>query len=357
MAAPFERANYGPIGDSRCTKRNGPLAYSLGVPVGGRIHLMKTRAVFAVPACALLGVSFGHAETDSATPAPGLSPPPLVPSAGESTAPPITPAAAEAPGAQHVTSAAIVEMGFVDPIYHTVQFGKAGTRFDYVADGGQDVLFPTMRLSAELTIGGAHTLIFLYQPLDLRTRETLRDDLVVDDQLFPAGTAMDMRYGFDFYRASYLYDLFSRSEDDELGLGAGLQLRNAVIDFSSADGLLRRTNRDVGPVPLLKVRARKAVWGRTWVGFEADGMYAPVKYINGGRSDVVGAILDFSVRIGYRVAPPLDGFFNARYLGGGAKGTSQADADRGPGDGYTSNWLHFWAATIGARVQLNALSD
>jgi hypothetical protein len=40
--------------------------------------------------------------------------------------------------ARHVTATAVVEMGFVDPIRHTIQFGKEGTRFDYVADGGQD---------------------------------------------------------------------------------------------------------------------------------------------------------------------------------------------------------------------------
>jgi hypothetical protein len=261
------------------------------------------------------------------------------------------------PEPRPVTGAAIIEMGFVDPIHHTIKFGKAGSRFDYVADGGQDTLFPTMRLSAEVTWEGAHTLVFLYQPLDLQTRETLREELVVDDVSFPAQTPVDFRYGFDFYRASYLYDVSHDRSDQELSFGAGLQLRNAVIDFTSADGQLRRSNRDVGPVPLLKVRTRQPVVGSLWLGAEADGMYAPVKYINGGRSDVVGAILDASLRVGYQLAEPLDVFFNARYLGGGAKGTSKAEAESGPGDGYTSNWLHFWTATIGARAQLDALFD
>ena len=34
------------------------------------------------------------------------------------------------------------------------------------------------------------------------------------------------------------------------------------------------------------------------VGFEADGAYAPIKYINGDSSDVIGALLDASVRGG-----------------------------------------------------------
>ena len=34
-------------------------------------------------------------------------------------------------------------------------------------------------------------------------------------------------------------------------------------------------------------------------GFEADGAYAPIKYLNGDTSDVIGALLDASVRTGY----------------------------------------------------------
>jgi hypothetical protein len=177
----------------------------------------------------------------------------------------------------------------------------------------------------------------------------------VDNVLFPAGTAVDFRYGFDFYRVSYLYDLLGSRGDHELGLGLSLQIRNAIIDFTSADGQLRRTNRDVGPVPALKSRGRWSVSERVWLGYEVDGMYAPVKYINGGKSDVVGAILDFSLRAGYQVAPPLNVFFNLRYLGGGAKGTSKSDAARGPGDGYTSNWLHFLTSTVGFELRLEQL--
>lgn len=246
-------------------------------------------------------------------------------------------------------------MGFVDPVYHTVQFGRAGTRFDYVKDGGQDVLFPTMRFSIEGTFSRRHTLIFLYQPIDLRTSETLRSDLLVDNVLFPAGTPVDFRYGFDFYRLSYLYDLLGGREVDELSIGASLQIRNAVIDFTSADGALRRSNRDVGPVPAIKSRGRLGIGNDVWLGYEADGMYAPVKYINGGKSDVVGAILDFSARAGYRVADPIDLFLNLRYLGGGARGTSKSDAERGPGDGYSSNWLHFVSTTVGVELRLESL--
>lgn len=254
-----------------------------------------------------------------------------------------------------VRSKLIVEFGLLDPLSHRIQFGRNGTEFNYVKDGGQDVLFPTSRLSVEGFWKRRHGLIFLYQPIDIRTQETLREDLLVDNVRFPAGTAMNFRYGFDFYRISYLYNFLSCRENDELSLGGSLQLRNAIIDFTSVDGQLSRSNRDVGPVPAIKSRGRWHVSESAWLGYEADGMYAPIKYINGGKSDVVGAILDFSLRAGYNVAPPLDVFFNFRYLGGGATGTSKSDAARGPGDGYTSNWLHFLTSTVGVEVRLERL--
>ena len=153
---------------------------------------------------------------------------------------------------------AIAELGMLAPVTHTIQFDKTGTVFDYVDEGGQDNLFFFSRISLEMEIDRKHTITLLYQPLNLITAVVLQDDLSVDKQLFPAGTPMDLRYGFDFYRVSYLYDFRHSDPDREIALGGSLQLRNATIDFTSADGTMRRTNRDIGPVPLIKFRIRHA---------------------------------------------------------------------------------------------------
>jgi hypothetical protein len=81
------------------------------------------------------------------------------------------------------------------------------------------------------------------------------------------------------------------------------------------------------------------------VGAEVDGFYAPIRFINGGTSDVEGAILDASVRGGVHLTPGVDTFLNLRYLGGGSSGTSTSS--REPGDGFTDNWLHFVSLTLG----------
>jgi hypothetical protein len=249
---------------------------------------------------------------------------------------------------------ALAELGFLAPVAHSIQYGKNGTDFDYLDEGAQDVLFLFGRLSAELELAGRHTIVLLYQPLDLRTKTRLRRDVLIDELLFPAQTALDLRYGFDFYRLSYLYDLCDWPEN-ELSVGASLQVRNATITFTSGDGALRRSKTDLGPVPALKFRIRHSFGGDAWIGGEADFMYAPVKYINGGDSDVEGAIFDVSVRAGVPVFNAADVFINLRYLGGGASGTSSDD--QSVGDGYVSNWLHFLTLSLGAELSLTDLFD
>lgn len=234
-----------------------------------------------------------------------------------------------------------VEVGFLDPMYHTVQFGSNGTTIDYVDEGGQDVLFPFVRPSVE-ALWGRHRVGFVYQPINLEGEVVTPRDWIIGDLTFPAGTPVDTRYSFPFWRVSYGYDVLP-DPDVELELGASLQLRDATITFTSANGLLRRAERDVGPVPILRARLRLPVTDGSWFETEVDGFYAPIKYINGGDSDVVGAIVDFNVRYGFQLGKDYDAFFNFRYLGGGAEGTSDSEF----GDGFTKNWLHFATVSLG----------
>lgn len=239
---------------------------------------------------------------------------------------------------------AAVELGGLSPLYHRLQFGRDGTYFDYVKQGGQDVIFPFARVSMDLGLS-RHHVVFLYQPLELNTQVVLTQPLTVDGLTLPAETPVDLRYGFPFYRVSYLYDVSSRP-GLSVQLGGSLQIRDATITFTAADGQSRRTNRDVGPVPAFKARLVYTGQRRWFAGFEIDGFYAPVKYLNGGKSDVTGAIVDASVRAGYNFSDRAGAFMNVRWLGGGAEGTSEPEDFS---DGYTRNWLHFLIVSLGVR--------
>ena len=241
------------------------------------------------------------------------------------------------------------ELGFLAPLYHTIQLGRDGTDdFSYIQEGGQDNLFLVARLAMDIRVGPRkrNTFTLLYQPLDLRTTREIERPLVFDGVRFTEG-GLDARYGFDFYRGSWTWD-FLESEDAELGLGCSLQIRNANIQFTSADGEQRTTNRNIGPVPILRLRGRWDGDVGFW-GFEADGFYAPIKYLNGGDSDVVGAIADVSLRAGLKGSKGIEPYLNLRYLGGGAEGTSRRP-DPGK-DGYTENWLHVATLTVGTYLR------
>ena len=239
----------------------------------------------------------------------------------------------------------VAEIGFLAVLKHNVQFSSAGTYINYVKDGGQDVLFPVNRMSLELEVNKKHIWTFLYQPLRLESTALLSRDLIVDDLTFPAETGVNFLYNFPFFRLSYMKEFRPNDEKFNFAFGGSLQIRNATIAFESTDGSLFRSNRDIGPVPVLKFRTRYSPNKKTYSEFEADGFYAPISYLNGSDNEVVGAILDASFRQGLVINKEVNAFLNLRYLGGGAVGSS--DDDPGPGDGYVKNWLHFSTVTAG----------
>jgi hypothetical protein len=238
------------------------------------------------------------------------------------------------------------ELGLLAPMSHRIQLGTGGDDLNYVREAGQDILFPFARPTAALR-WRRQTFTLVYQPLDLNTTESLDRDLQVNGTVFPAGRPIDFRYGFSFWRLSWADRVVNR-DDLEIGLGLGLQIRNATIGFTSVDGSQSEFNRDIGPVPLLEFEVRKAFESGLHLEAEVDGFYAPIKYLNGRDVDVEGAIADIQLRAGLDVAEPTMVFLGLRYLGGGASGTGTPD---GSGDGYTENWLHFATLTLGARVR------
>lgn len=237
-----------------------------------------------------------------------------------------------------------VDAGFLGVLSHRYQKGRDGTNFDFREDGAQDVLFPVSRYAASLVLSRRHRLTLVYQPLTLRTREILDRAVVIDGTTFEAGTNLELVYGFPFWRAGYAYslDVGSRSA---LRLGVALQIRNATVEFASLDGATFTSNRDVGPVPLLHVGWRTALAHPYWFELEVDGLYAPVKYLNGDDNSVEGAVVDANVRLGIEAFEHADVFVNARYFGGGAEGNS-GEAPRT----YSSNWLHLAVVSLGVAL-------
>jgi hypothetical protein len=246
---------------------------------------------------------------------------------------------------------AISEIGFASVLAHHIQLGNNGTYFDYVKDGGQDVLFPITRFSIEMDVNKQNTFILLYQPLRIESQSFLRTDVVFNDITFPASTGINCLYNFPFYRFSYLRELMPDNPKYKFAIGGSLQIRNATISFESTDGSRFTTNGGIGPVPALKIRGKAQLNNCFYAELEADGIYAPVSYLNGSDNEIVGAILDANLRMGAQINESGRLFLNIRYLGGGATGTDTGDV--WPGDGYVKNWLNFLTVSTGFVYQFS----
>ena len=238
-----------------------------------------------------------------------------------------------------------VELGYLGVLSNNIQFSNNGTNINYVTQGGQDVLFPVSRLSLDFYLTKRSSITLLYQPLRLESTQFLQEDIIVDDQLFAAGTGVRFLYNFPFYRASYLYEFLPNNKSFDFAFGPTLQIRNTTISFEEINGPAFRRNSNVGIVPALKFRAKKYFGSQYFVGLEADGIYAPVSYLNGSDEEIIGAILDASLNGGFRIRKEAFTFLNLRYIVGGAVGTNTDDT--GPGDGFTQNWLNFVTVTVG----------
>jgi hypothetical protein len=215
------------------------------------------------------------------------------------------------------------ELGAVKVLYHTYRVGAAGTgsEFDFVNQGGQEILFPFERLTAIFTVAGDHEIRFLYQSLELDSDVVFRKDVTIDGTVFAAQTPMRLSYGFPFYRATYQYR-FLRGEGSWLAAGAALQLRDASIKFASLDGKQLVVNQNLGLVPALALSGRLALGNGLWTSFDATGIYASSAFFNGASFTFEGSILDASLRLGSTLRDIGDVYLNLRFLGGTADGSS-----------------------------------
>jgi len=243
------------------------------------------------------------------------------------------------------------EVGALYPIVNIYQVGQNGTEVSVPNDLGQENLFPFLRFQLDLDIGTKgrrNTLSFLYQPLTLQSVSAPDRELQVGDILFPEGRGIDFTYGFSFWRLTWMYDVLP-STDKELAFGLALQMRNANIVYAAVDGSAVVASRNIGPVPILAFRGRGMLTKKLWMAGEMQGFYANIPGVNGGSTDVEGAILDTSLKVGLAGPQGASAFLALRYVGGGAVGESRrADPFT---DGFTRNWIHLMSLSVGFELR------
>ncbi len=244
------------------------------------------------------------------------------------------------------------EKGLITVLSHTIQIGSTGTPFNYVTQGGQDILFPFDRINVGAVINNRHRVSFLYQPLEINTVVPFESDVVIDGKTFSG--PMELKYGFPFWRITYSYDLMEE-DDITIGIGAALQIRNASIIFKAVDGSQVSVSQNVGLVPALHVYS---MW-KTPIGInlyaDITGLYASSAFINGADFEFEGSILDASLRVGYQLRNNIEIFGNIRFFGGTSKGTSSYAGTNwsvsSTGDRFSQNNIASLTSTIGLTIR------
>ena len=219
------------------------------------------------------------------------------------------------------------EQGTLKVLAHRYRVGAiadGNDDFDFVRQGGQEILFFFDRYTAGAVIAEKHDVSFLYQPLEIVTDVKFKEDVEIDDITFAAGTPMRLSYGFPFYRLTYRYRFIGDNRSN-LSAGAAVQLRNASIRFDAKTGASNQlvVSQNLGIVPALSVAGRLAVGSKGFLGFEATGIYASSALFNGANFDFEGSILDASIRGGLLLGNNSEVFLNGRFFGGSARGVSQ----------------------------------
>ena len=233
-----------------------------------------------------------------------------------------------------------------------------------MTQGGQDTLYPFQRLSVDATVAENHIITLLYQPLTLNSR-TVADrnnsnggkPVVIDGVSFASGTPLDITYGFDFWRMSYLYD-FAPEPETVLSAGVSLQVRNASIVFTSGvvtsgDGNKRTVQQNIGPVPILKTRISHWFNPRFALEFDADGFYASSAFFNGSGRPFKGWIWDVALTSKARMTAQSTAFLSLRTIGGGAEGTNAYTyvSSTTSSKAFTWNNLGTLALTLGVTLE------
>ncbi len=264
-------------------------------------------------------------------------------------------------GEQTIEISATAEIGVVRSLFHDIQIGEDGYRFDYVQEGGQELLLPFFRFEADALMKGRHEFALLYQPLTLTTETRVDNDggILIDDVVFADDSPLDLQYGFDFYRGTYRYRIINQPHMT-FALGGALQIRNASIIFDGYreddDGRLveaRTISQDLGPVPVISTAFRRSWESGRFFEATLDGFYAPVRYLNLRDVDVIGWLYDVALRVGTPLYEDSEVYLSLRFLGGGADGTA-AERTRWTQSQstprYTWNNLNLAALSLGVRL-------
>ncbi|RME80824.1 MAG: hypothetical protein D6775_15195 [Caldilineae bacterium] len=203
--------------------------------------------------------------------------------------------------------------------------GDTGTKISLVNDLSTSAA-PAFRLRLGYRIADRHLITFLYAPLQVNARGSVKRDVEFMGTTYPAGSPLLAVYRFDSYRLTYRYSIVWNDSLD-VAVGITAKIRDAE---TSLYGVEARRKTNTGFVPLLNAHVAWRPGGSAFgVVLNIDALAAP----QGRAEDVLLAATwafhdNLELRAGYRMVE------------GGA------DND----EVYSFAWLHY--GVVGLKMSL-----
>jgi hypothetical protein len=251
------------------------------------------------------------------------------------------------------------EQGTIGVLHHTYKNGTdpadtTMSTFDFVNQGGQDLLFPFSRYAVGATIAKRHRAWFTYQPLEVVTNVKVPsgETVYVGSETFAAGTPLELTYSFPFYRFSYTFDLLGKQDHAVLGVGLVLQIRDVSVKFKALDDSKKLyVANNVGLVPALAIYSEYSFPFGLTLSADIAGSYAKSSFFNGADFEFEGSILDASLRMSYALRNGFELFGVARFFGGTSNGTSSYPSDSWSvsDNRYSQNNIATLTASVGLK--------
>jgi len=124
--------------------------------------------------------------------------------------------------------------------------------------GEQSVL----QLEAIFRIGQFHRLEFGYFNFGRDSSLTLLEDLQFGDELFPAGTTVDINSNLQIARAGYAFSLMNDAQK-EIGVMAGVHLSRMKVDVLASSTGQQETTVAATPLPVVGIQGNIALGPKT----------------------------------------------------------------------------------------------
>lgn len=180
--------------------------------------------------------------------------------------------------------------------------GSDGTEIDAEKDFGLNKEVGTFLANIQWRISSRSRINLSYYRINRSSEHKLKQDIIFEDNTYPANSVVDTYFNTTIYQFSYGYAIFSKPKY-ELGLLIGTHVvgsKAGITLVGSNAGVSQNNNFGItAPIPDLGIWGGFALSNRFAINFDAD-------YLSLTVNDNTGRVLSTDLTFTYRIIDKLD---------------------------------------------------